>query len=85
MQASPLCFREGLETCTLQLNFLPLKQLNRLDRSAGLMRKPAVEPRFIRFIPARLRDRSSALTELAGAPVPVFPGRTSGPVRFFKL
>ena len=52
---------------------------------AGLVRKPAVRPRFDRFIPVWWRDRSSALKEPAKAPVPVFSGWTGGPVWFFKL
>jgi hypothetical protein len=47
--------------------------------------KPVVGPRFVRFIVARRRRRSSALKKPAEALVLVFSGLTGGPVRFLKL
>jgi hypothetical protein len=47
--------------------------------------KPAVWLRFVRFISAHVRRRSSALKKPAKVLVPVFSGSTGGPVRFLKL
>jgi hypothetical protein len=65
--------------------FTAPRALNRLDRMAVKCVKPAVRPRFVRFIPAHRRRRSSALKKPTQALVPVFSGSTGGPVRFLKL